>query len=306
MTETAMLTAASPPSDVRSTLVIWNPTAGGGSNDDLEKRRDELRRALLDAGIDADVFASASEADAKQRVVSAIRDGHRMIVAAGGDGTVRAVAVQLLDREVALGILPMGTAMNVARSLGIPLELGAAAAVLRTGEERRVDVGEVHDEVFLEIASIGAAAEVLAGGREAQEGRIRRALELLRQVLRHRRTRIRLQLDGREVRGRAPSIAVANGGFTGRGLELVPEAVLDDGRFDVLVFEGFGGLDLLLHLARLLLGRAHDPRIRRYRAANVHVSTSRPLQLRIDSGLRGTTPVAFTTRPRCLRVIAPR
>jgi diacylglycerol kinase (ATP) len=305
MTETVAPTRAPTPAQVSKTLVIWNPTAGGGSTDDTDRRRDELQALLLEHGIDADVVASSSEEDTIERVASAIRDGHRIIVAAGGDGTVRSVAVQLLERDVALGILPMGTAMNVARSLGIPLELPQAAEIVRAGHERTIDVGVVRGETFLEIASIGASAELLAGGREAKDGRMRRAIDLLRQGLRHRRTRVRLQLDGREVRGRAPAIAVANGRFTGRGLELVPEAALDDGRFDVLIFEGFGGLGLLVHLARLLLGRATDRRIRRFRAASVHVSTHRPLPIRIDSGVIGTTPVAFSTRPRSLRVIAP-
>jgi diacylglycerol kinase (ATP) len=287
------------------TLVIWNPTAGAGRAEDVDKRRDELRALLLEHGIDAEVVASRSEDEAVERVDAAVRAGRRTIVAAGGDGTVRAVALRLLGRDVALGILPMGTAMNVARSLDIPLELPPAAEVLRTGAVRSIDVAQVRGETFLEIASIGAAAELLAGGREANEGRIGRALDLLREGLRHRRTRVRLQLDGREIRGRAPSIAVANGRFTGRGLELVPEAALDDGLLDVLVFEGFGGLELLVHLARLLLGSAHDRRIRRYRAANVDVSTHRPLRIRIDSGVVGTTPAVFTTRPRSLRVIAP-
>src|SRR4029079_798963 len=130
----------------------------------------------------------------------------------------------------------------------------------------------------------GAAAELLAGGREANEGRIGPALDLLRQGIRNRRTRIRLQLDGREIHGRAPSIAIANGRFTGRGLELVPEAALDDGRLDVLVFEGFAVLALFVHLARLWFGRAKDRRIRRYRATTVDVVTHRPLPIRIDSG----------------------
>jgi YegS/Rv2252/BmrU family lipid kinase len=288
-----------------ATLVIWNPTAGGGAAEDLDKRRDELRALLLEHGIDAEVVASRSEAEAVERVDAAVRDGHRTIVAAGGDGTVRTVALRLLGRDVALGILPMGTAMNVARSLDIPLEVPLAAEVLRTGAVRTIDVAQVRGETFLEIASIGAAAELLAGGREAKEGRIDRALDLLRQGVRHPRTRIRLKLDGREIRGRAPSIAIANGRFTGRGLELVPEAALDDGLLDVLVFEGFGGLELLVHLARLLLGRAHDRRIRRYRAATVDVTTHRPLPIRIDSGVIGPTPAVFTTRPRSLRVIAP-
>jgi len=290
---------------VSKTLVVWNPTAGGRDTDDTDGRRRELEKTLLEHGIDGEVFASSSEAETAKRVRSAVEDGHRAIVAAGGDGTVRSVAVHILDRDVALGILPMGTAMNVARALGIPLELPEAAEIVRAGHERTIDVGTVRGETFLEIASIGAAAELLAGGREAKDGRMRRAIDLLRQGVRNRRTRVRLQLDGREVRGRAPAIAVANGRFTGRGLELVPEAVLDDGRFDVLIFEGFGGVELLVHLGRLLLGRATDRRIRRFRAATVHVSTHRPLPIRIDSGVIGTTPVAFTTRPRSLRVIAP-
>jgi len=287
------------------TLVIWNPTAGGGRAEDRDKRRDELRELLLERGIEAEIFVSPSEDEAVERVDTAVRDGHRTIVAAGGDGTVRAVALRLLDRDVALGILPMGTAMNVARSLDIPLELPLAADLLRGCEPRSIDVAQVRGETFLEVASIGAAAELLAGGREANEGRIGPALDLLRQGIRNRRTRIRLKLDGREIHGRAPSIAIANGRFTGRGLELVPEAALDDGRLDVLVFEGFGGLELLVHLARLLLGRAKDRRIRRYRATTVDVVTHRPLPIRIDSGVVGTTPAVFTTRPRCLRVIAP-
>jgi YegS/Rv2252/BmrU family lipid kinase len=303
----AIRTQGTAPSATRMAgpLVIWNPTAGGGGTEDVDKRREELRALLVEHGVDAEIFASESEREGVERVDAALRDGHRTIVAAGGDGTVRAVAVRLLDRDAVLGILPMGTAMNVARSLDIPLELPQAADVLRAGSQRRIDVGQVRGETFLEVASIGASAELLAGSREAKEGRIGRAIELLRQGVRHRRTRVRLKLDGREVQGRAPAIAVANGRFTGRGLELVPQAALDDGRLDVLVFEGFGGVELLVHLARLLLGRANDRRIRRYRAATVEVRTHRPLPIRIDSGVVGTTPAVFSTRLRALRVIAP-
>jgi diacylglycerol kinase family enzyme len=71
------------------------------------------------------------------------------------------------------------------------------------------------------------------------------------------------------------------------------------------IFEGFGAFELLFHLARLLLGRATDRRIRRFRAATVRVRSHRPLPIRIDSGVRGTTPAVFTTRAGVLRVIAP-
>lgn len=286
-------------------LIIWNPGAGAGNEGDIDRRRDELRAALARQSIDGELFESGSEEESRQRIAQAIEAGVSTIVAAGGDGTVRSVAFQLLGRDVALGILPLGTAMNVANSLDIPLELEGAAAVLAAGRVRAIDVGEVRGTPFLEIASIGLGAEVLAGATHVSEGRLHVAVDLLRTALRYRRTRVRLQLDGREVRARALSIAVANGRYTGRAMDLAPAASLADGRLDVLVFEGFGGLGLAWHLARVLLGRKHDDRIRHYRAATVRISTRRPLPVRVDSQDLGSTPVSLHARPGRLRVIAP-
>ena len=288
-------------------LVIWNPASGGGSpaDGDVPARRASIEAALRANSIEAELYESESEEDTATRIDAAIAAGVRVIVAAGGDGTVRSIAFRLVGRDVALGILPMGTAMNVARSLDLPLELDDAAAVVAAGTTRAIDVGEVRGRPFLEVASIGVGAEVLAGATDVEEGRIRRALAVLRRAIRAPRTRVRLQLDGREVRGRAPMIAVANGRFTGRALELAPQARLDDGRFEVLLYEGFGPLQLAAHLVRVLVGRAHDPRIRRYRAATVRISSHRPLAVRLDSQDVGTTPVELVTHAGALKVIAP-
>jgi diacylglycerol kinase family enzyme len=195
--------------------------------------------------------------------------------------------------------------MNVARSLEIPLELEGAAKVLAEGTVRAIDVGMVRGQPFLEIASIGLGAEVLAGATHVDEGRLHAAVEVARGALRYRRTRVRLQLDGREVRGHALMLTVANGPYTGRAIGLAPSARIDDGKFDVLFYQGFGALGFAAHLVRVLLGRPHDERIRHYRAATVRVSSRRPLPIRLDSQDLGTTPVELVTRPGALRVIAP-
>ena len=285
-------------------IVIWNPSAGGGTADDLAQRRATLERALADHGIQAELYQSASEDDTDRRVDRAIEEGHRPIVAAGGDGTVRSIAFKLLGTDVPLGILPLGTAMNVANSLGIPLDLDGASEVLAKGVERSIDVGEVRGRPFLEIAALGLGAEVLQKATHVGEGRLHAAVELLRTTLRSRRTRVRLQLDGREVRSRALMIAVANGMYTGRAIGLAPKARLDDGKFDVLLYEGFGAASLAAHLARVLLGRPRDERIRHYRAATVRISTHRPLPVRVDSHDLGATPVELVTRPNALMVVA--
>ena len=302
MTETALQPEATV--GTRRMLIIWNPEAGGGA-DDIDERRSAIQDALADAGVDAELFESGSESESERRIDLALAEGVGAIVAAGGDGTVRSVAFRLLDQDVPLGILPMGTAMNVARSLEIPLELEAAATVLAAGWVRAIDVGVVRGQPFLEIASIGLGAEVLAGATHVDEGRLHAAFAVLRAALRYRRTRVRLQLDGREVRGHALMLTVANGPYTGRAINLAPKSRIDDGKFDVLFYQGFGALGFAAHLARVLLGRPHDERIRHYRAATVRVSTRRPLPIRLDSQDLGSTPVELVTRPGALRVIAP-
>jgi len=105
----------------RRILVVFNPNAGRkaglptNTNDEAD-----LRRALAERHLDAEVFVSSDEAGAVERVRAAVADGYDVVAAAGGDGTVRSVAFELLGTSTALGILPAGTAMNVARSLGIP------------------------------------------------------------------------------------------------------------------------------------------------------------------------------------------
>jgi YegS/Rv2252/BmrU family lipid kinase len=289
----------------RPALVIWNSTAGGGKPEDAGDRRAALLAALRTNGLEADVFESASEADTVRRVDEAVAEGVSTIIAAGGDGTVRSVAFRLIGSEVALGILPLGTAMNVARGLGIPLDLEGAASVIAAGRVRGIDVGEARDTPFLEIASVGLAADVLAGATEVGEGRLKGALDVLRAAWRYRRTRVTLDLDGREVHTRALSLGVANGRFTGRGMALAPEARLDDGKFDVLVFRGYGGLRLLVHLVQVLLGGNRDPRVTRHRAARVRITSHRPLPVRLDSQDLGSTPIELVTRSHALKVVAP-
>jgi diacylglycerol kinase (ATP) len=142
-------------------------------------------------------------AAAANRVRAAVAEGYEVVAEAGGDDTVRSLAFELLGTSTALGILPAGTAMNVARSLGIPRELDAAAALLGSGEIRAIDVGWARERAFLEMASMGLNAEVLEIAEKAEGGRLGEVVRLIREAVRSRPTRVLLELDGREIRTRA-------------------------------------------------------------------------------------------------------
>jgi diacylglycerol kinase (ATP) len=289
-------------------LVVWNPRAGSKAGLPTNRAgEDDLRRAMDEQGLDGELCAPGSEGEAIQRVRQAVADGYDAVVAAGGDGTVAMVAAQLLGAPTALGILPLGSAMNVARSLGIPREIPDAAGIIASGQRRRIDVGFASDgTMFLEVASVGLSARMFGEAHRVDEGQYRSLLDLVRTVATFRHHRIVLELDDRTVIHRAVMVAVANAPYTGLGLTLAPGARLDDGRFDVVVYGRFRHAELVRHLLGILGGRVRwSPKITTYRAARVRILARHPLPVRADDRGLGRTPAEFVVRPAALTVIAP-
>jgi diacylglycerol kinase (ATP) len=295
----------------RRYLVIRNPAAGiasqlltaGGRVDDLKELLERHR-------VDADVAEPADEDAARELVRKAVADGVD-VVAAGGDGTVHLVADELIGTDRALGILPMGRVMNIARALGIERDVDAAADVLAAGHVRAIDVGEAttadgRKVEFLEAGSVGMNAAIFREATRADEGDVASVPRTIWVALRYRPARMRIELDDGVIETRALMVTVSNGPYVGLGMTVAPGARLDDGRFDVRVFRGFSKWELLRHLASIAFGRRrYVPQVSTYRSALVRIRSARPLPARADSYDLGTTPVEFRTRPGALRVVAP-
>jgi diacylglycerol kinase (ATP) len=297
---------------------VLNPNAGHKVGLPTNVDLDEAGiAALLDlVGIEADVHATASEEEAIDVVRAAAGHGTGApVIAAGGDGTLRVVARTLLECSGGdpltvppLGILPLGSVMNVARSLELPREPEAAAQVLAAGHVRTIDVGEVVGwGTFFEGVEIGLHAELFAEGAAIDAGDAGAPLRAIRTALRYRPSRLTLTLDAnRIVQTRALVTSVSNGPFAGLGFTLAPGARLDDGLFDVRVFEDFSRWELLRHFVAIAAGRrAYEPRVRTERAATVRLESARPLGVRADGQDAGRTPIELRVRRGALRVIAP-
>jgi diacylglycerol kinase (ATP) len=270
MTHRTQVAAVHPPSHrsraaTRTYRVVWNPQAGSKPVSPTAEIDHASLLALLGRhGLGGDVVETTTEEEGVAAVHRALADGIDVVVAAGGDGTIGLVAAELLKGQAALGVLPLGSVMNVARMLGLPLDLEQAAATLATAPIRRIDVGLARGRQFLEAGSVGMNAAMF---REAQRFDDGDWLSILRTVwvaIRYRPARMELGIDDDMVRTRALMIAVANGPYTGAGMTIAPDAVLDDGLFDVRVFRGFSKFELLRHLASIAFGR------RRYAP---HIST---------------------------------
>jgi diacylglycerol kinase (ATP) len=302
------MTAQPPSTHERRIRVLWNPTAGRKGGVPTNR---SSRTMLLELMSRHDLGDELIEPGSEQEAVEAARDaadrGYDVVVAAGGDGTIGLVGRQLMGTRTALGILPLGSVMNIPRMLGLPRDPEGAAQILADGHVRSIDVGQVGDRIFYEAGSVGmhaAATRELPLVDRGDYGAIVRSIVA---AFRYRPSEVRIELDGdRTISARAVGIAVANGPFMGPGVAVAPEALLDDGLFDVRVFLHYTKAELLRYVSSIVRGRR--PRERRSlieRASWVRITSGRPLAARADAMDLGSTPVVFEIRPRVLTVVAP-
>ena len=280
---------------------------------------------LTDAAQRAGVIAQVEEAPPfkdyerlARRMRAACEEGVDTIVAVGGDGTVRTFAQTLLQfglaERLTLGILPLGTANNVARSLTIPFDLDAAMQVLATGAERRIDAGLLNGEYFLEAAGVGLFADAMQsfGREEPRPWQIGRLLRVLGPLFWNANARtLQITLDGRRELDEAIMIAVANGPYLGEGVALAPGAALSDGLFDVILVGAVSRGQLATFAHAVLRGTHLDlPFVRRDQAQSAEIRrvhhTHHALPVHADDHIAARTPVVISLVPNALRVLAPK
>jgi diacylglycerol kinase (ATP) len=285
-------------------LAIVNPAAGGGT-----------ARAEVDAVLDllGERFETLDVAEtglehptATELGAGAVRDGYDAVLVAGGDGTVGGAARALVETDVALGILPFGTYMNIARSVDIPRDdRRAAAQVIARGLTRVIDVAQVDGRLFFEAAGIGLDADAVTAGRAIQRGDRGFALAALAALLRRRGTRVQIDIDGRVRSHRILQAVVSNSPWYGWGFEVAPGARVDDGKLDLVIF-GDSKLRVLRELVAAGLARDRPARGRRYRGARIVLSGAADLLVHADAVIVGPLPQTFTIKPSALKVYAPR
>lgn len=287
------------------TMCIVNPKAGGRHAGPADL--DAARGALAAAGFDIDVRECAlPDAPAEGLARRAVEDGYEAVIAAGGDGTVQAVARELLGTDVVLGILPFGSFMNITKGLGIPLDAAGAARVIADRNVVRADVGEVHGQVFFEAAGIGLDAELFGAARAAERGSWRRALRRVWRSARQGSHRMRITTPEGERAARAYQALVVNCPYYHWSFPVAPGGDMRDGLLEVVLFPRMGRRALLRSVVRLWREGRHDEPPVVIRTATADVTADARLPVHADGRIVGTLPATFTVRPGALAVYAPR
>jgi diacylglycerol kinase (ATP) len=287
-------------------FIIVNPNAGFKAGLATNPAGLEtIEAAVAELGLECEVAATAGPGDATRLAQAAIRAGHDIVVAAGGDGTIREVLPALIGTDVTLGILPLGSAMNVARVLDIPRDVREAAALLHAAERvEPIDLGQVNDRLFVEAAGVGITAGVLHLLGQLDAGRWHHLRTLARYLRLARPHRLLLDLDGQRQAYRTLSVVVANAPLTGAGVSVAPGALMNDGLFNVRVFLAGSKRELAGTWLRIILGRPLDqPNIVELTARRLAVEARKPRLIHADDELAGRTPATFEVLPAAVRVI---
>ncbi|MFE8118514.1 lipid kinase [Brenneria goodwinii] len=231
------------------------------------------------------------------------------VIIGGGDGTLNSAAQALVDTGLPLGVLPLGTANDFARTLGIPRDLKLAVQIIAAGNLRSIDLGEVNDHLFFNVSSIGFSA-ALARGLSAKSkkrwGTLGYALAAFKLLKQSRPFRVEIEHDGIKERVRTVQVSVGNGRFYGGGMTVEQTAAPDDGRFDVYSLEishWWEMLALVPFLRRGTHGRWR--KVRTFSATRLTLHTAKPHDINADGELIGKTPATFILREKAIRVFAP-
>jgi len=235
--------------------------------------------------------------------------GARLVVAVGGDGTVRACAQALTGTSVPLAIVPRGTANLAARALGLPARLNAALACAFGGHERRIDLATADGITFVAMAGLGTDAAVVG----ATPARLKTTAGWLAYAAvgtwhtRGRHAAFGISLDGTPLAATAGSVVVGNAGLLPGGFRLLPDARLDDGELDVGVLAPSSLLDWGVVARRVLAAsRRDDARLARYRARRVEIRADRDLPRQVDGEMIAPgRELTVTVLPQALLVRVP-
>ncbi|HEY6136782.1 MAG TPA: diacylglycerol kinase family protein [Thermoanaerobaculia bacterium] len=282
--------------------MFLNPTAG---------EQPELVAAASDAGLE--VVRLSRDVDVTAAIRERMREGKKLFIAAGGDGTVNCVVQPLVHTDAALAVIPLGTFNHFARDIGVPADWRGALAVALDGATRQVDAARANDRFFVNNVSLGLYPEMVA--RREERGRQyprwkARLWAAYGTLQKYPHVTVTLESEHHQMAVRTHVLMVSNNRYdlSRIGIE-APRATLEEGRLAVYWLPHLRRVALMRFLAHYLAGRVHEtPGFRSFHTSRMKVHASKPhLRAGVDGELfTFHMPIVITIAPKSLLVKMPR
>jgi len=269
----------------------------------------EARDKLSTAGVALLEAKACKTAGSMNRAVKQAMKKAPMVIVGGGDGSLSSTIDNFIGKDVVFAFLPLGTANSFARTIGMPLDLDGAVDVIANGEPRKIDVGCIDGDYFLNAAAMGLAprvAESVPHGLKRTLGRLGYLLWAGWSAANFRAFRLRLH-DGRNThRLWATEVRIANGRYHG-GIELIENADLKSGEIVIQVVTGRSLAKLAWsYVSAALKLEARHGAVREFRGRWFRLNTHPTMEISIDGEVAASTPFEIRAIPDAVTIAAPR
>lgn len=275
-------------------LLILNSKARNGAT-----LANDAERELTELGFQ--VTAPDTSRGNYTQLIEQHKDKVDMVVAGGGDGTIRLCLEGIIKTGLPFGILPLGTANNLARNIGVPLDLKSAVQILKTGVLAPIDIAYVNEIPFFNVAGIGLSVKInklLPRDLKKKWGIFAYVILAFRLLNRARPFSAEIKIDNEVHKVKTLQITICNGRHYGAGLVISEQATINDSRLDVLSNEVKGWWQGLRAIPSLIFGRNHDiPGLRKLTAKKIEIITKYPMDLDTDGDITSKTPAVFRIEP---------
>ncbi|MEC4895694.1 MAG: lipid kinase [Oscillatoria sp. PMC 1051.18] len=287
----------------KTALLIVNLHSRNG-----QQHRSEIIDRLKSLGFSL-VEASTENPQELPNLIRSYSDRVDLVIVGGGDGTLNLAIEGLLDTKLPLGIIPLGTANDLGRTLGIPRNLAAACDAIAQGKKKQIDLGWVNGQYFFNVASLGLSVKItkqLTKEAKRRWGVFAYAATALKVISKSRPFQAKITVNGETVAVKTVQVAVGNGRYYGGGMQIVSDATIDDQRLDLYSLEVKHWWQIVALFPALWSGR--HPRwlgIRLLEGQEITIDTKKPRQINTDGEITTKTPANFRVIPRALSVIVP-
>lgn len=256
----------------------------------------------------AEIVRTESEEHAREVVEAAINKGIKIVAAAGGDGTARFMAEVLKNTSVSLGLIPCGSAGNVATCLEIPPSPRRALKAIKKGRAVKMDIGCAGETIFLEAAGAGFHADVLKKySRRSSKSLARSVYSLGASISEGSVFNAKITADGKTFEQEATQITVSNLPMYGTGFMVAPDAVYSDGLLELTIIKPTAAwrLPAMALAARFGLLKLDPDVIHVPRLSSITLETEPTVTIHADAEMAGSSPIEFTVLKQALNVIVP-
>ncbi len=287
--------------------LIFN--AGSGRPEESPHQLASILSEMQDQQILPEVYTVRPDSQLETVVHDAIKTGIKLIVVAGGDGTIDSIVGAMVGKDATLGIIPTGTRNNVAFNLGITGDIASSVALLRKGRRLKIDVGRVHcghsRHWFLEAAALGLISDLYPAADDIQHGKLTMIGELLSTLVSAIPSRLRMVHDGhKQLIPSAHMMVVTNMPYLGPHFQISPNVSFRDGRLDVFTFPEVSKLNMISYAMLSQIGLMEDIGIKHYRVKHVSISSTPHMPILADGITLGEGSLSVHIHPRALAVMA--